>query len=228
MPSHSSDKLQPLDVGCFAPLKEAYGREVMRSIQNGICHIDKDNFLDLYRESRKVLSSQNIHSGFAASGLVPLEPQRVLDKLTIKTITPPTTAHGPADMEWTAKTPYTTTEVQKQMELIKQLIKHNSQSPPNEAIRQLAKAAESTMHKVLLLDQEIKGLRAANEKQKRKRATPRSFIATGGVLTGAEGQQLAQEAIQMMEPVAKKRAPPRCSNCHQIGHTRTSCPSRPR
>jgi hypothetical protein len=228
MPSHSSDKLQPLDVGCFAPLKEAYGREVMRSIQNGICHIDKDNFLDLYRESRKVLSSQNIHSGFAASGLVPLDPQRVLDKLTIKTITPPTTAHGPADMEWTAKTPYTTTEVQKQMELIKQLIKRNSQSPPNEAIRQLAKAAESTMHKVLLLDQEIKGLRAANEKQKRKRATPRSFIATRGVLTGAEGQQLAQEAIQMMEPVAKKRAPPRCSNCHQIGHTRTSCPSRPR
>jgi hypothetical protein len=114
------------------------------------------------------------------------------------------------------------------MELIKQLIKHNSQSPLNEAIRQLAKAAESTMHKVLLLDQEIKGLRAANEKQKRKCATSRSFITTRGVLTGAEGQQLAQEAIQMMEPVAKKCAPPRCSNCHQIGYTRTSCPSRPR
>jgi hypothetical protein len=116
------------------------------------------------------------------------------------------------------------------MELIKQLIKRNSQSPPTEAIRQLAKAAESTMHKVLLLDQEIKRLRAANEKRKRKRATPRPYIATGGVLTGAEGQQLAQEAIQAMEmePVPKKRAPPQCSNCHQIGHIRTSCPSRPR
>jgi hypothetical protein len=66
------------------------------------------------------------------------------------------------------------------------------------------------MHKVLLLDQEIKGLRVANKKQKRKRATPRSYIATGGVLTGAEGQQLAQEAIQVMEmePVPKKHAPP--------------------
>jgi hypothetical protein len=116
----------------------------------------------------------------------------VLDKLTIKNITPPTTAHGPpTDAEWIVKTPYTTTEVQRQMELIKQLIKCNSQSPPTKAIRQLAKAAESTMHKVLLLDQEIKGLHTANEKQKRKRATPRSYIATGGVLTGAEGQQLA-------------------------------------
>jgi len=122
MPSHSSDKLQSLDVGCFAPLKEAYGIEVMRSIQNGIHYIDKKNFLDLYRESRKALSSKNICSRFAASGLVSLDPQRVLDKLTIKNITPPDTAYGPADIEWTAKTPYTTTEVQRQMELIKQLI----------------------------------------------------------------------------------------------------------
>jgi hypothetical protein len=51
MPSHLSDKLQPLNVGCFAPLKEAYGAEVMRSIQHGIHYIDKENFLDLYKES---------------------------------------------------------------------------------------------------------------------------------------------------------------------------------
>ncbi|KAB8228377.1 uncharacterized protein BDW43DRAFT_291574 [Aspergillus alliaceus] len=54
-------------------------------------------------------------------------------------------------------------------------------------------------------------LYTTNEKQKRKRAAPRSYIATGGVLTGAEGQQLAQESIQIMDlgvPVPKKRAPP--------------------
>jgi hypothetical protein len=27
MPPHSSHLLQPLDVGCFAPLKKAYGRQ---------------------------------------------------------------------------------------------------------------------------------------------------------------------------------------------------------
>jgi hypothetical protein len=51
IPSYLSDKLQPLDVGCFAPLKEAYGAEVMRSIQHGIHHINKENFLNLYKES---------------------------------------------------------------------------------------------------------------------------------------------------------------------------------
>jgi hypothetical protein len=117
------------------------------------------------------------------------------------------------------------------MELIKQLINHNSQSPPTEAIRQLAKAAETTMHEVILLQHQVIKLRAANKRQKQKRTAPRSYITTGGVLTGSEGQQLAQEALQAMElvePVHKKRAPPRCSNCHQIGHIRTSCPSRTR
>jgi hypothetical protein len=189
IPSHSLDKLQPLNISCFAPLKEAYRIEVIRSIKNDIHHINKENFLNLYRESRKALSSKNIYSSFTASGLVPLDPQRVLDKLIIKNITPPTTAHGPpTDAKWIAKTPYTTTKVQRQIELIKQLIKYNSQSPPTKAIHQLAKAAKSTMHKVLLLDQEIKGLHTANKKQKQKHITPRSYIITRGVLTGAKGQ----------------------------------------
>jgi hypothetical protein len=37
------------------------------------------------------------------------------------------------------------------MQLIKQLISHNSESLLNEVVRQLAKAAESTMYKVILL-----------------------------------------------------------------------------
>jgi hypothetical protein len=94
----------------------------------------------------------------------------VLDKLTIKNITPLTTAHGPSDGSWVAKTSLTTTEVQKQMELIKQLINHNSESPLNKALHQLVKAAESTMHDVILLQHQMNELRAANEKQKRKHA----------------------------------------------------------
>jgi hypothetical protein len=97
MPSHSSNHLQPLDVGYFAPLKEAYSAAVMKSIHNGIHHIDKQNFLNLYRESWKAISPKNIYSGFEASSLILLNPQRVLDKLTIKNITPLTTAHGPLD-----------------------------------------------------------------------------------------------------------------------------------
>jgi hypothetical protein len=74
------------------------------------------------------------------------------------------------------------------MQLIKQLISCNSKSPLNEAVHQLARAAESTMHEVILLQHQMAELRAVNEKQKRKCTALRSFIATGGVLTGSEGQ----------------------------------------
>jgi hypothetical protein len=52
------------------------------------------------------------------------------------------------------------------MELIKQLINCNSESPLNEALCQLVKAAESTMHDVILLQHQMNELRAANEKRK--------------------------------------------------------------
>ena len=45
MPSHSSHLLQPLDVGYFAPLKEAYSREVVELTRYYINHITKLEFL---------------------------------------------------------------------------------------------------------------------------------------------------------------------------------------
>jgi len=91
---------------------------------------------------------------------VPFNPQHVLDILDIqaKKITPPS-SHG----LWTAKTPHSTAEVQKQMQLIKEFIDWHSQSPPNQAIGQLAKACKSTMHEVLMLQQQMKELQAANK-----------------------------------------------------------------
>jgi hypothetical protein len=77
------------------------------------------------------------------------------------------------------------------MELIKQLVNHNSQSPLTKAIRQLAKAAETTMHEVILLQHQVIELHAVNKRQKQKHTAPRSYITTRGVLTGSEGQQLA-------------------------------------
>jgi len=91
-----------------------------------------------------------------ATGLVPFNPQHVLDILDIqaKEITLSSSSHG----LWTAKTPYSTAEVQKQMQFIKKLINWYSQSPSNQAIGQLVKACKSTIHKILMLQQQMKEL----------------------------------------------------------------------
>jgi hypothetical protein len=43
------------------------------------------------------------------------------------------------------------------------------------------------MHSAVLLTDENRRLRTANERQKKKRAVRRSYIAIGGVLTAEEG-----------------------------------------
>ncbi|XP_044714673.1 DDE superfamily endonuclease domain-containing protein [Hirsutella rhossiliensis] len=48
MPPHSSHILQPLDVGCFGPLKQAYGRQIEKKMRAGATDADT-----LGRGSRK-------------------------------------------------------------------------------------------------------------------------------------------------------------------------------
>ena len=79
MPAHSSHILQPLDVGCFAILKRYYGEAVAEVMRSGINHIDKTDFLMLYRPTRlRTFTADNIRSSFKATGLVPYNPEYVL------------------------------------------------------------------------------------------------------------------------------------------------------
>ena len=82
---HSSHLLQPLDIGYFSPLKHVYRHQVEIYIQLGRNHIDKLNFLEAFKPARAAaLNLLNIYSGFAAAGLVPFNPKRVLSRLQLK------------------------------------------------------------------------------------------------------------------------------------------------
>ena len=65
MPPHSSHLLQPLDVGCFAPLKKAYGRQAENLMRNRISHITKLEFLPCFKAAyNAVFTSSNIQGEF--------------------------------------------------------------------------------------------------------------------------------------------------------------------
>jgi hypothetical protein len=92
MPAHSSYLLQPLDVGCFSPLKSAYHHLVTEGTRVSINHIDKSEFLLIYTYAcMETLSTSNIRSSFRATGLLPLNAEEVLTRLqiTIWMPTPP-------------------------------------------------------------------------------------------------------------------------------------------
>ena len=79
LPSHTSHKLQPCDVGTFAPLKTAYRDQVERLNRGGVDTVGKEHFISLYKPAReRALTKRNIQAGWAATGLFPFNPGRVL------------------------------------------------------------------------------------------------------------------------------------------------------
>ena len=121
MPSHSSHLLQPLDVGCSSPLKHAYGRLVEDKMWLGFNHIDKLDFLEVYpRACTEVFKADTIKNSFAAAGLIPFNPERVLSQLNIqlKTPTPPGSQSSNSD----PKTPHNLNQLKKQDSTLKKLL----------------------------------------------------------------------------------------------------------
>ncbi|KAF2137771.1 uncharacterized protein K452DRAFT_339928 [Aplosporella prunicola CBS 121167] len=79
LPSHTSYKLQPCDIGVFGPLKTAYREQVERLYRGGASTVGKEHFTSLYSPARiKALTPKNIKSGWMKAGLYPFNPDRVL------------------------------------------------------------------------------------------------------------------------------------------------------
>jgi hypothetical protein len=81
LPSHTSHKLQPCDVGVFSSLKGIYRDKADTLFRGGANTVGKEHFTSLYSPAReKALTKRNILAGWAACGLFPFNPDRVLRK----------------------------------------------------------------------------------------------------------------------------------------------------
>lgn len=233
MPPHSSHFLQPLDVGCFSLLKAAYGVQVERQIRLGINHISKEEFLGLYYEAHQAITPKSIINSFAATGLVPFNPDIVLSTLSPIRTPSPVISIGAT---WESQTPHTVAGLQHQARLIQEQRrsrKELSGSPSDEAFTKLLKGCEMALHGGAILLAENTALKAANERVKRQRKQKRSSVQKGGVLSIGEGRsQLSQvvpplprgnAAVNEDVQIASVRAPRRCSKCGSTTHTARTC-----
>jgi hypothetical protein len=84
MPAHSSHLLQPLDVGCFGPLKQLYSKEIKNLIQVHISHITKIKFFAAFKNAFIAsFSEANVREGFWGTGLILFNPATVISKLDV-------------------------------------------------------------------------------------------------------------------------------------------------
>jgi hypothetical protein len=166
---------------------------------------------------------------------VPLNPERVLSVIHAPIQTPSPRLQPQAT--YTTATPHTITELEQQVELVKQHLKRRrTQSPPSPselALDQLVKGCQIAMHGAVVLAMQNKQLIAENHHQKRKRAKKRRYIARGGIYTRAEAQDLINQVDNSQEEAeirgqeeARPRAPPRCSLYTSLEHKANKCPGR--
>jgi hypothetical protein len=183
------------------------------------------------------ITVNTVRNGFAATGLVPYDPERVLSKLNtqLRTPTPPVVISSEQD-RWVPETPHNVAQLELQTKTIKGFFQGRttgSSSPTERALHQLVKGCQMAMHNAVLLAEENKQLRTANQRQQKKRAMRRSYIAKGGVLTVQEGlDQLPLAPVVVTGEVTallagpQTRAPRMCSMCKSLEHTARTCPLR--
>ena len=228
MPPHSSHMLQPLDVACFGPLKQAFSKQNQNLIRNHIFHINKSTFMDAFKAAYfQSITPQNIQAGFRGSGLHPFNPEAVLSKLDPSFSSPDRPA---SHSSWYAKTPKTTQEVDQQATLIKKRLERHQSSSPSpifEALNQLSKGAQEMAASAALLQSQVFALQDANKAMHERKSRKRKAIALDPALSvsqiqGIVEQEEVEAQIREQMPRAPKRAS-RCSKCGSFAHTSKTC-----
>ena len=93
MPAHLLYILQPLDIGCFSPLKKAYSVLILDLTRRQIIMLSKIKFLYAFKSAFiSVFLEDTIKGAFRGSSLVLFNPERILEALNMRlcTPTPPT------------------------------------------------------------------------------------------------------------------------------------------
>ena len=230
MPSHSSHLLQPLNVGCFAPLKRAYYKEIKGWSQYAKTQVKKETFLPaFYIAFSSAITKENILASFRGAGLVPHDPERVLSKLDVvlRTPTPALSETTP----WESKTPATMKEIEAQSTLVRERIQRHRESPISpllQAVDSLAKGMLIMGHNSVLQARELAGLRKSIDALTEQRSRKRKYIRAEESLTVGDVQDLiaekdggGEEAAE--QPAKRVRKERHCGRCGKTGHNSRTC-----
>lgn len=198
LPSHTSHKLQPCDVGPFAPLKSAYREQVERLNQGGVDIVSKEYFTYLYSPARdRALTQRNIRAGWSATGLFPFNPERVLRDVPkplaeVSTINPETEAASTDILDEVPHTPITpvtpvTTEALTSLHnlIVKDthVLERKSKDRLQKRIQKLASAAKVSFAEQALLKDRNQFLLQINREAKTRRSTKSVVLGKAKVMS---------------------------------------------
>ena len=176
-PSHSTHRLQPLDVSLFGPLSQAYSNQLVDffAATQGLVGISKrefwGNFLPAFKAS---FTKANIESAWESTGLLPWDPEVIYTQVRPKTEAPPTREDPrPGTGDTSGSSVLSQVDARRLRRLFDQVIPKEERRT-NPKARKLEKTMELIQANYEILSHENKDLRKAVflEKRKRKRQNP--------------------------------------------------------
>jgi hypothetical protein len=202
LPSHTSHKVQPCDVAVFAALKAAYRDQVDRLSRGGVYTVGKEDFTSLYSPARvKAITKRNITQAWAAAGLFPFNPDRVLrgipkPQVQVFTSAAETTGGGiqaktlqTPDPPVTPVTPVDTEAVTLLHNMIKQdaqMLDESSKRRIHRRVQKLASAARVAFAERALLQDHNRFLSKINGEVKARRSTKSLVLGKAKVMSFKE------------------------------------------
>jgi hypothetical protein len=219
LPSHTSHKLQPCDVAVFASLKAAYRDEVERLYRGGADTVGKEHFTSLYSPARaRAFTKRNITSAWAATGLFPFNPDRVLRDIPkpppeVSVQKEVTVASWPQDemldMSVTPVTPVTTEAVASLHSMIAQdahMLDPTSKQRLQRHVKKLASAAQISFAERALLQDQNRFLSKMNNEAKVRRSTKSQVLGKAKVMSYEDLEEARAKRKEKEKAAADKKA----------------------
>lgn len=210
LPPHCSHILQPLDVGIFAPLKRALAAETDTIARLDPGRISRVEWTSMYIRAReKALTQSNIKSGWRATGLEPLSPITVLEKIVTKPTATPSTHHidgesSTLDLSLLASSPPEGTELRQANSLLNSALQavDTVPSPVKRYTSRMTRAFEATQTELITLRKELADTKELLRTRKARKTGKRVALKGRFVFSTQEVLEIARQAE---EETAKKK-----------------------
>ena len=230
LPSHTSHKLQPCDVGAFSPLKQHYREGVERLYRGGSNVIGKQHFTKLYDQARsKAFTRRNILSGWSKTGLYPFNPDKVLQTIQkpeqqVAPITLPIESERDLPQAVQLVTPTTSDSLMSLRKKIDERLAGDGELDRSckTQIQKLANAAEKAFaDRAILLDENLLLFEQNNERNTRKSikatAVGKAKVLSYEDIVEAQRQRDMKEASADTVPKRGRGRPRRKSPTQVLG-----------
>jgi hypothetical protein len=199
---HTSHILQPLDVGVFHAYKHWHSEAIANATQTGGGKFTKIEFLHALDTIRqKTFKKQTICHAFRAAGIVPYNPQIIIENLEDFMATPPPDEDSGGSSH--NSTPKTADRFRKMGRKLLHL-----EALSIEYIQTLAKLTKGSITQAHLIEElrrDLSATTAAQQARKERAMASKRRIQTGGVVSSMELDRMARIEKNVDDLVAKNQ-----------------------